>query len=586
MGKTTQRVAIVALLLLAVVGTAHAAEAPGPDISFFDLILEKFQGASKGWSKVITGFATYLFWCLATISMVITFGFMALRKADVGEFFAEFVRFTIFTGFFWWLLDHGPLMATALIYSLAEIAAKAGGITVDANTTGLAPSGVVKLGFKIFEKIIDNMSFWPSEVAPSLVGALMGVGILIMLCLIGINMLLLTISAWFLAYAGIFFLGFGGSRWTSDIAINYFKTTLGLAAQIMAMILIIAIGKTFIDQYYATVEAGVTGSNLKALGALFVAVLVLMALSGKIPPLLAGIITGAAAGGGGIGNSVGAGTLAAAAGMAAAGATMGASAAASLASQAGGGSQALMAAFKSAQSNVGGGTDIASKLGSALGGSSSSGSSSGASSSGGTPLGSAMGLSGGSSTSSGGASAAGSSGSSGSSGSTEAGSGDSGGGSSSGASGDQEQQTAAAEGAEGGSGNQEAQGEGSGQSKAATAGRIALDMAAQLAGGVGRAAAGRAGQMADSAKERMANTVGGKLAQEISNPGAKAQARQDDKDIAKADGMKAAAERSERAAEAREYLAGNQTPEFTGNSVSGTDPDDEVAAFRNRSQNS
>ena len=29
---------------------------------------------------------------------------MALRKADIGEFFAEFVRFTIFTGFFWWLL--------------------------------------------------------------------------------------------------------------------------------------------------------------------------------------------------------------------------------------------------------------------------------------------------------------------------------------------------------------------------------------------------------------------------------------------------------------------------------------------------
>ncbi|MGS0066676.1 type IV secretion system protein, partial [Escherichia coli] len=36
--------------------------------------------------------------------------------------------------------------------------------------------------------------------------------------------------AWILLYAGVFFLGFGGSRWTSDMAINYYKTVLGLAA--------------------------------------------------------------------------------------------------------------------------------------------------------------------------------------------------------------------------------------------------------------------------------------------------------------------------------------------------------------------
>ena len=32
---------------------------------------------------------------------------------------------------------------------------------------------------------------------------------------------------WILAYAGIFFLGFGGSRSTSEMAINYYKTVRG-----------------------------------------------------------------------------------------------------------------------------------------------------------------------------------------------------------------------------------------------------------------------------------------------------------------------------------------------------------------------
>src|SRR5690554_3583622 len=44
--------------------------------------------------------ASWLFWTLVVISMVWTFGMMALRKADIGEFFAEFTRFTITTGFF------------------------------------------------------------------------------------------------------------------------------------------------------------------------------------------------------------------------------------------------------------------------------------------------------------------------------------------------------------------------------------------------------------------------------------------------------------------------------------------------------
>ncbi|WP_446912199.1 type IV secretion system protein, partial [Klebsiella pneumoniae] len=79
----------------------------------------------------------------------------------------------------------------------------------------------------------------------SLAGILMAVAILVVLAIIGVNMLLLLASAWVLAYGGIFFLGFGGWRWTSDMAINYYKTVLGIAAQLMTMVFLIGIGKTF-----------------------------------------------------------------------------------------------------------------------------------------------------------------------------------------------------------------------------------------------------------------------------------------------------------------------------------------------------
>jgi len=68
-----------------------------------------------------------------------------------------------------------------------------------------------------------------------------------MTIMIAINMLIVLVSAWVLAYAGIFFLGFGGSRWTHEIALNYYKSVLGLAAKMMTMLLIIGVGANFLE---------------------------------------------------------------------------------------------------------------------------------------------------------------------------------------------------------------------------------------------------------------------------------------------------------------------------------------------------
>jgi type IV secretion system protein VirB6/type IV secretion system protein TrbL len=91
----------------------------------FDDVLNRYNAAASGWAGVITNAASWLFWLL---SMVWTFGMMALRKADIGEFFAELVRFTIFTGFFWWLLTNGPNFASTIYASLRQLAGNATGL--------------------------------------------------------------------------------------------------------------------------------------------------------------------------------------------------------------------------------------------------------------------------------------------------------------------------------------------------------------------------------------------------------------------------------------------------------------------------
>jgi type IV secretion system protein VirB6/type IV secretion system protein TrbL len=334
-------------------GTAQAAI---DNAGILDNALNSYSTAANTWATTITAHASWLFWTLALISMVWTFGLMALRKADIGEFFAEFVRFTLFTGFFWWLLSNGPKFATSIMASLRTIGGNATG-----TGSALTPSGIVDIGFDIFFKVLDQSSVWSP--VDSAVGIIIGAIVLVILALIGVNMLLLLVSGWVLAYAGIFFLGFGGSRWTSEMAIIYFKTVLGIAAQLFTMVLLVGIGKSFIDQYYTNMSAGI---SLKELGVMLIVAVILLSLVNKVPPLIGSLAGGST---GSLGNGFGAGTAMGAAAMgAAAAATAGAAMAAGATNMAGG-TQAIMAAFTKANASESAGNGTGDMMAAMRGGS-------------------------------------------------------------------------------------------------------------------------------------------------------------------------------------------------------------------------
>jgi len=519
----------------------------------FDDVLNRYNTAASGWAGVVTSAATWLFWTLVVISMVWTFGMMALRKADIGEFFAEFVRFTIFVGFFWWLLINAPAFATSIFNGLRQVAGNATGLG-----SALSPSGIVDIGFAIFYNVVDQSSVWsPGD---SLAGILMAVAILLVLAIIGVNMLLLLASAWVLAYGGIFFLGFGGSRWTSDMAINYYKTVLGLAAQLMTMVFLIGIGKTFLDDYYSRMSSGI---SLKEMGVMLIVCVILLALVNKVPALVAGIITGASVGGAGIGQ-FGAGAAVGAAGMAAAAAATGGAMIAAGAANAAGGAQAVMAAFSKASDNVASGSDVLTSMwgggggdgdgggSGGGGGSSSSGSDSGTGS---TPFAQAAGFNGSSSGSSSASSM--SSGNEGGDAKGEVGSGSS---SSNQAKDDSQKADNSATAQAGQGGQQSSAGQSGGfLAAAAKAGKIAADAGANLAKGTADVAMSKAASIKESAMDRIADTAPGKVAAAIKGQGDSS---------------------TETNIETPQQQDG---PTFAGNSLGGDDDaQSEVAAFVNR----
>ncbi|MGE8387591.1 MAG: P-type conjugative transfer protein TrbL [Pseudomonas sp.] len=501
-------------------------------------VLDRFHNATEKWLPAIQSAAERLFLALATISMVWTFGLMLMRKAEIGEFFSEFIRFLVVFGFYWWLLKNamgGLQIADTIVKSLSQLGSEAGKL----GSTDLKPSSIVDLGFELYDRTVeatDQLSW--REMGRQITMEFMAIAILLVLAVVGINLLVLLASSWFLLYAGVFFLGFGGSRWTSDIATNYYRAVLGVGAQLFAMVLLIAIGKDFIQTFASKISDDVAVQELAVM--LVVSVLLLF-LVNKIPPMIAALVGGAGSASTGIGNfsagaAVGAATTAAS--------YMGKGASAMMTGGASlvGSMQALTSAFKGAQSSVSAGTDIASRVSGMLGGPGGPGGASPGSGSlgGASPLGSVMGTSssssgaaaqtvssaGGESSSADGASASSSSGqsaeSAGGTGSSS-GEGAQGGaaastsGSSPGPQGGGDAGGQAASG--GGSGAKGGKGESasiSSSSKVGSAGRIALQMTANLASGMGRVA-----------QSRIDQTLGGRLAMEISDPGSTRRAAMD-----------------------------------------------------------
>lgn len=321
--------------------SAHAGSLGINNADLLDSILVRFANTASGWGKRLVELGTWLFWGLTLISMVWTYGLMALKKADIGEFLAETVRFFATTGFFLWILRNGPAIATAIMDSCRMMASQASGLN-----KVVSPSGIIDIGFDIASKVVDKSSIWSP--ATSTVGLLIATVILIVLALVSINLLIILITGWILAYGGVFLLGFGGGRWTQDIAISYYKMVLGVGVEMFAMVLLVGIGKSFIDQYYAAM-----GNDMafKELLVMLVVAIILLLLMDKIPSKLAAIVSGGGGGGGGMGG-FGLGAALGAAGMAGAMASGAAASAMGAATSAAGGGSALKAAFQAAQSTM------------------------------------------------------------------------------------------------------------------------------------------------------------------------------------------------------------------------------------------
>nr|WP_311527742.1 P-type conjugative transfer protein TrbL [uncultured Ralstonia sp.] len=244
-----------------------------------DGIVRDFTIAANGWSSQLQSLALNLFMLLVGISTCWTVISMALKNEDFSSIVFELCWFFIFSGFFLWLLQSSGL-GLDLANSVSEVANRATG----RNIRG--PDDVLKIGLDVFKLATSNFSVL--HISNSLSFFFIGLIFLICSAVMAVNFMMLQIMIHLLAIGGVFFLGFGGSRWTSDVALSYYRTCLSAGAQLMGMIFIVSVGYNILDaqfKYASTNFDLMFGARMLVIGIVF------FMLSLKVPNALAQLVS-------------------------------------------------------------------------------------------------------------------------------------------------------------------------------------------------------------------------------------------------------------------------------------------------------
>ncbi|MBO6036907.1 MAG: P-type conjugative transfer protein TrbL [Acetobacter sp.] len=265
----------------------------GDNSNSIDQTMTAFENATQEWKAVFLKYAEELFWLLAPIGMVWRFGQIALKGEGLTEALAELVRFTIFIGFYYWLLENGTQITQAIVQSMEKMAG-----TAAHTSQGLDASSILNLGLDTLGDILYNnykiFSLNESHDFGAIFDVALGIFFACLCAVIAIHVLLAVLAVWFLMYAGIFILGFGSTSWTSDMAINYFRTVLVASIRLATIILIVGVCQNVIETIAQKVQAGIaySSNNFMMMTELIISALMMYLLIKTIPELLGSLAKG------------------------------------------------------------------------------------------------------------------------------------------------------------------------------------------------------------------------------------------------------------------------------------------------------
>lgn len=333
--------AILVVLLLATSASSFAEEAK---FKMLDAIDAGFAGKTAGWESIIRVYANRLFWLLAVIDFCYLSATFVLDKKEMDDILHSVVKKLMTLGFFWFVLKSSHDWIPQILDSFTQIGQKAGG--AKAST----PDGIAVAGYDAAMaslQALDDLGV-TEKIGAVVPAVLMALLIFLSFLWVAVQLLVAKIETSIAVGAGIILLGFGGSKWTTDMASKYMQYSIATGLKLMLLFLLIGMGQTLFndikivggDKFFESMLI-TTGTALTyAFLATKIPALASAMMSGS-PSMTAGDLTGAVVGAAAAVAGLGAAGMAA--GKAGMGAASGGAAAAT------GVGQALKAGISSGQ---------------------------------------------------------------------------------------------------------------------------------------------------------------------------------------------------------------------------------------------
>jgi type IV secretion system protein TrbL len=214
----------------------------GGETSPLDQITIAFRDSTQEWEPIIQSLTMGLFWGLVTISFAWSSCQLLLKGAGLVDVIADLTTRVMTVGVAVWLITSAPYLGRVLIESFQEI-----GQRLAPEFVAFSPANVVEMGINLVLMTIKKSSF--IDIGLSLMLFVCAIIILICYILIALEMTVLIVTSYVTVSGGIVMMGFLGSEWTKDNAMNYFTAVLGVAVRMFVMQLILILGYGFIKKW-------------------------------------------------------------------------------------------------------------------------------------------------------------------------------------------------------------------------------------------------------------------------------------------------------------------------------------------------
>lgn len=259
-------------LLVFGVSEAHAA-----DEDFVSRLVAEFYNKTSAWEPVLRKYALTVFRWLVILEVCFLGIKAALNRDQLGDIMKQFVMLLLTAGFFLAVITYYKEWSWNLINGL-------GAIGKELTPGGYSSESPFLTGIQLVKLVLDKLSIWsPGNSVALLMAALV---LIICFALISAQVVFIKCEAMIAMAAALILVGFGGSTFLKDYAVNAIRYVLAVAFKLFVMQLVLGIGIAFIEGFSTST------AELQDIFVVIGASVVLLALVKSLPDVCASIING------------------------------------------------------------------------------------------------------------------------------------------------------------------------------------------------------------------------------------------------------------------------------------------------------